>query len=208
MLQRINGSDSNGVITYELHGNLYLNITNHCTLRCRFCPKFNRVWDVHSYNLRLTHEPDAAEVLRSVGDPTRYRQIVFCGLGEPTRRLDTLLAVARGVKAQGGQVRLNTDGLANLVYGRDVTQELAECVDEISVSMNAQNSELYQLHCRPRLPYAFEYMLDFVRRARNEFGKVSVTALEGLDGVDISECQRLADKLGVAYRNRVLGVVG
>jgi len=208
MLQKVNEPSSNGIITYELHGNLYLNITNRCTLRCRFCPKFNKVWDIHSYNLRLTHEPDAAEVLQGVEDPTRYRQIVFCGLGEPTKRLDTLLAVAREVKARGGQIRLNTDGLANLIHGRDVIRELSECVDEISVSMNAQNSELYQLHCRPRQAYAYEYMLEFVRRSRDRFGKVSVSALEGLEGVEIPECERLAEQLGVAYRNRVLGLVG
>jgi len=208
MLKKVNENDSNGIISYPLHDNLYLNITNRCTLRCRFCPKFNKVWDVQSYNLRLSREPDAAEVLRSIGDPSRYKQIVFCGLGEPTRRLDTLLEVARGVKSQGGQVRLNTDGLANLIHGRDVLRELSTCVDEVSVSMNAQNSELYQLHCRPRLPYAYEYMLNFVRHARDSIGKVSVTALEGLEGVDIPECKHLADQLGVNYRNRLLGVVG
>jgi TatD DNase family protein len=195
-------------ISYPLHGNLYLNITNRCTLRCRFCPKFNKVWDVQSYNLRLTREPNAQELLTAIGDPTRFDQIVFCGLGEPTMKLDTLLTVAEGVKREGGEVRLNTDGLANMVYERDVIPQLAENVDEVSVSMNAHNPERYQYHCRPLFNDAYEHMLEFVAEAGKRFSKVSVTALEGLDGVDIDTCRRLAEKLGVRYRNRILGQVG
>jgi TatD family-associated radical SAM protein len=208
MLQTISHMSKMDTIVYPLHDNLYLNITNRCTLRCRFCPKFNKVWDVQSYNLRLSSEPETEELLEAIGDPSRYEQIVFCGLGEPTMNLGTLLAVASGVKSAGGYVRLNTDGLANLVYERDVISELAESVDEVSVSMNAQNSELYQYHCRPLLPNAYEHMLDFVAGARDRFSRVSVTALEGLDGVDIDECRQIAEALGVNYRNRILGVVG
>lgn len=75
-------------LAYELHGNLYLNITYHCTLRCAFCPKFQGSWEVQNYDLLLTREPTADEVLAAVGDPTRYKEIVFCGLGEPTLRLE------------------------------------------------------------------------------------------------------------------------
>jgi TatD family-associated radical SAM protein len=195
-------------IVYPLHNNLYLNITNRCTLRCRFCPKFNKVWDVQSYNLRLSHEPDAEEMLAAIGNPSRYEQIVFCGLGEPTMKLDTLLTVAEGVKRKGAYVRLNTDGLANLVYERDVIPQLAENVDEVSVSMNTQNSELYQQHCRPMFADAYEHMLEFVAEAGTRFTRVSVSALDGLEGVDVDECRRMAEQLGVHYRNRILGRVG
>jgi len=196
------------VIAYELHGNCYLNITWHCTLRCAFCPKFNGTWEVQGIDLRLRHEPTLEEILEAVGDPARYKQIVFCGLGEPTIRLDMLLTVARELKKQGAFIRINTDGLANLVHGRDVTPEFEGLVDALSISMNAQNAELYARHTRPKLAGAFEAMLDFARRAKAHVPEVTLTAIDGLEGVDVEACQAIAHELGVDFRRRVLDVVG
>jgi TatD family-associated radical SAM protein len=195
-------------IAYALHGNCYLNITNRCTLRCRFCPKHRRNWVVQSYDLSLKREPSIAQVLTAVADPGRYHEVVFCGLGEPTQRLDVLLPVARAVKRRGGQVRLNTDGLANLIHGRDVTGELAGCVDRISVSLNAQNVEVYERHTRPKVTGAYPAVLDFVRAARHHAIDVTITAIDGLTGVDIFACRRIATELGVGFRRRLLDDVG
>ena len=195
-------------ISYELHGNCYLNITYHCTLRCAFCPKFQGTWEVQGFDLRLYREPDAAQVLEAVGDPSRYTEIVFCGLGEPTLRLDTLLAVARTLKAQGARIRVNTDGLANLVHGRDVVPELAEVVDALSISLNAQDEATYELHCRPKQQGAFAAVQDFIARAARQIPEVTVTAIDGLPGVDIDACKRLAEGLGARFRRRLLDLVG
>lgn len=196
-------------LAYELHGSLYLNITYHCTLRCAFCPKFQGSWEVQGYDLLLKREPDAQEVLSEVGDPAQYKEIVFCGLGEPTLRLDTLLTVAAQVKARGAKrVRLNTDGLANLVHGRDVTPELARVVDAVSISLNAQDEVTYNRHTRPKLDGAYQAMLDFARAAKSAGIEVTLTAINGLDGVDIAACEAIAHKLGVAFRQRELDVVG
>lgn len=198
------------VIAYELHGNCYLNITDHCTLRCAFCPKFNKTWEVQGYDLRLRYEPTVEEILDAVGDVSRYQQIVFCGLGEPTLRLDVLLDVAEKLKAKGAVIRVNTDGLANLVHGRDVTPEFAGKVDALSISMNAQQQDVYDQHCRPKkeFPGAFEAMLDFAKRIKAYVPTVTLTAIDGLEGVDIDACQKIADEIGVPFRRRVLDVVG
>lgn len=196
------------VIAYPLHGNCYLNITSQCTLRCDFCPKHNRSWEVQSYDLRLYREPSAAEVLKAVGDPGQFKEIVFCGLGEPTQRLDVLLEVAAALKSQGATIRVNTDGLANLLYGRDVTAEMSAVVDKLSISMNAQNEEVYDRHTRPKLPGAFAAMQEFAVRAQQAGMEVTLSAIDGLEGVDIQECERLAGELGVEFRRRVLDVVG
>jgi TatD DNase family protein len=196
------------IIAYRLHGNCYLNITSQCTLRCGFCPKYNRSWEVQSYDLRLHREPTVEEVLTAIGDPAQFSEIVFCGLGEPTVRLDALLAIARALKAQGARVRVNTDGLANLREGRDVTPELAEVVDTLSISMNAQDAAVYNEHTRPRLRGAFNAMLEFARLAHERGMEVTLTAIDGLDGVDIAVCQRIAESLGVGFRRRTLDVVG
>jgi TatD family-associated radical SAM protein len=195
-------------IAYRLHGNCYLNITSQCTLRCGFCPKYNRSWEVQSYDLRLHREPTVEEVLAAIGDPAMFREIVFCGLGEPTVRLDALLAIARVMKEKGARVRVNTDGLANLREGRDVTPELAKVVDSLSISMNAQNAAVYNEHTHPRLRGAFAAVLEFARLAHERGIAVTLTAIDGLEGVDVADCERIAHELGVNFRRRELDVVG
>ncbi len=198
------------IIAYELHGNCYLNITWHCTLRCAFCPKYHGEWVVQGYDLRLLREPEADEVIAAIGDPGVYKQIVFCGLGEPTLRLDTLLEVARQLKAEhpSTSIRINTDGLANLVYDEDVTPRLAGLIDELSISMNAQNEAVYIQHCRPKRDGAFEAMLDFAVQAMKHVPSVTLTAIDGLEGVDIDACETLCQERGLNFRRRVLDIVG
>lgn len=203
-----NKDDFHSIIAYPLHGNCYLNITSECTLRCGFCPKYNRTWEVQSYDLSLHREPTVEEVLEALGDPTAYKEVVFCGLGEPTVRYETLMAIARAVKNAGGRVRVNTDGLVNLREGRDVTSEMAEVVDSLSISMNAQNEAVYIQHTRPKLEGAFEAMLEFARLAGESGMEVSMTAIDGLDGVDVVACEKIARELGVGFRGRKLDVVG
>ena len=195
-------------IAYELHGNCYLNITNRCTLRCAFCPKFNRQWDVQSYALRLRREPTVAELTAAVGEPGRYRQVVFCGLGEPTLRWRVLKETAERLQGHGASVRVNTDGLGNLVHGRDLTPELRGRVQALSISLNAQDEATYNRHCRPLRKGSYGAVLEFIARARKYVDQVTVTAIDGLDGVDIDACRDIAARLGVTFRRRVLDQVG
>jgi TatD DNase family protein len=143
-----------------------------------------------------------------VGDPQDFGEIVLCGMGEPTLRLYTVLDAATRLRAQGGYIRLNTDGLANLVYGRDVTPDLEGHIHALSVSLNAQDEATYNRHCRPSLPGSYPAMLDFVRRAREFVPSITLTAIDGLPGVDIAACRKIADDLGVDFRRRVLDAVG
>lgn len=195
-------------LAYRLHGNCYLNITWHCTLRCRFCPKFNGSWEVQGYNLRLHEEPDVEQILAAIGDPSNYNEIVFCGYGEPTLRLDVLLEVAGALKQQGATVRINTDGLANLMHGCDVTPRLAQVVDAVSISLNAHDELQYEHHCRPKRHGAFMALQNFARRANQRGIDVTLTAINGLEGVDINACQAIAEQLGVKFRLRQLDQVG
>lgn len=210
-MQSENIEPSHDTIAYEIRGSCYLNITSACTLRCAFCPKFNKVWEVQGYDLKLANKagPSVEELLEAVGDPSRYHEIVFCGLGEPTLRWSVVLEVARKLKQAGAKkTRLNTDGLACLTEGRDVTPELEGLIDAISVSMNAQNESIYNQHCRPKKEGAYPAMLDFVRNAKQYVPEVSVTAIDGLEGVDITACEAIAAEIGVPFRRRVLDIVG
>jgi TatD family-associated radical SAM protein len=195
-------------LSYQIGDRLYLNITDRCTLECRFCPKTQDRPEVRGYDLTLSQRPTAEQLIASVGDPARYAEVVFCGFGEPTLRLKVLLEVAHWIKAHGGRVRVNTDGLANLVHKDDTLPLLGECVDAISVSMNAQSAAVYEEHCQPALPGSYHRMLDFLRAAPRHIPDVTATAIRGLPGVDIDACARLAKELGVGFRARELDKVG
>ncbi len=207
-MAEVNEKDA-ATIAYTLRGSRYLNITSRCTLRCAFCPKFNGSWEVKQYELRLRREPSVEAIIAAVGEePARYREVVFCGLGEPTRRLDVMLEVAGWLRGKGARVRVNTDGLASLIHQRDVTPEFAGRVDAVSISMNAQDESLYNRHCRPRHAEAFSAMLAFSRQIQKHVPEVVMTAIDGLPGVNIAACRRLAAEIGATFRRRVLDVVG
>jgi TatD family-associated radical SAM protein len=163
---------------------------------------------VQGYDLSFDHRPGSAEIIAAIDDPTRYHEVVFCGFGEPTLRLGVLLEVAQDIKARGGRVRVNTDGLSDLVHKRSTLPDLGRTVDALSVSMNAQNQQVFDLHCQPRLAGSFAAMLRFLAQAPDYIPQVTATAIDGLAGVDIAACECIAQELGVNFRRRVLDQVG
>lgn len=195
-------------IAYTIRDSLYLNITDRCTLRCTFCPKYNGTWKVHDYNLQLQHRPVISDIIDAIGDPSKYQEVVFCGYGEPTLRLQPLLEIAEYIKQHDGRVRVNTDGLGNLVHKRNILPELVGKVDALSVSMNAQSANVYQQHCKPTLQGSYPVMLTFLSEAPKYIDDVTATAINGLEGVDIRQCEGLARNMGVKFRQREIGIVG
>ena len=163
---------------------------------------------MHDFDLTLDHRPGVDEILCAIGDPARYREVVFCGFGEPTLRLKTLIEVATAIQSSGGRVRVNTDGLANKIHKRNVLPEMGACVDALSVSLNAQDPAIYETHCRPALPGSFQAVIEFLRLAPHHVGEVTATAIDGLPGVDIAACEAIARECGVGFRRRVLDIVG
>lgn len=195
-------------ISYSIENKLYLSITDRCTLACTFCPKTQGSRLVQGYDLTMQHRPNVNEIIASIHNPTAYTEIVFCGYGEPTLRLKTLLEVARYIKQNGGRVRVNTDGLADLVHKKHTLPALSEWVDTISVSLNAQNEIVYNSYCCPKLPGSYIAMLKFIRQATNYLSDVTATAIDGLPDIDIKACEQLALSLGAKFRRRELDRVG
>ena len=204
----VNHEPSGETLVYRIENKLYINLTDRCTLACEFCPKIQGSMDVHEYNLLLSTRHSVEEYRQAIGDAGQYDEIVFCGFGEPTLRLKELLAIAKYCKQAGAPVRVNTDGLGNLVNKHNILPELAECVDALSVSMNAQNEEVYDRHCVPALKGSYDSMLDFLRLAPDYIPDTTATAIDGLEGVDIKACEAIAKELGVKFRRRVLDIVG
>lgn len=194
-----------GTIAYRIGENLYVNVTRLCTAHCYFCPREGPDRVAWGHDLALERDPGAAEILEAVGDPSPYREVVFCGLGEPMIRLKTLLEVARALKAKGARIRVNTNGHGNLIHGRDVTPELHGLVDSVSISLNAQDAETYDRDCPSTFGLrAFDGILDFATRAKDHVPEVVLTAVEGAKDVDIEACRRLAGRCGVRFRARPL----
>lgn len=197
-------------VAYAIRNSLYLNITNRCTLACRFCPKFID-YEVKGYYLKLNKEPTVEEVLDQVGDPSSYDEIVFCGYGEPTRRLDDLLKIAKTIKQTYPQmkIRINTDGLGNKVYDRNILPELSECIDALSVSLNAHNAEVYAKHCPSKYKEeAYPAVKEFIKEAVKHIPSVTASVV-GLPDVDPVEAEKIATKeLGAKFRFRPLDQVG
>lgn len=194
-----------GTIAYTIGENRYVNVTRLCTAHCYFCPREGPDRVAWGHNLALERDPGPAEILEAVGDVSPYREVVFCGLGEPMIRLRTVVEVGRALKARGARTRLNTNGHGNLIHGRDVTPELRGAIDCISISLNAQDAETYNRACPSTFGLrAFDGILDFARCARRQIPEVVFTVVAGAEGVDVEACRRIAEECGVGFRSRPL----
>jgi len=197
-----------GKISYPIRKSLYLNLTNRCSNRCTFCAK-NASYIVKGHDLELNREPTVNDLLREVGDPKKYDEIVFCGFGEPLLRLDAIKETAAELKKKGAKIRIDTDGQANLVYGRNILPELQGLVDAVSVSLNSDNAAQYHRLCRsPFGEKGFEGVLNFIREAKRVIPEVVATVVT-MPGVDVEACRRLAEEeLGVKFKKRIYDEVG
>ncbi len=195
-------------LAYRIRNSLYLNITNQCTLACAFCPKFDD-WMVKGHYLKLDHEPPSAEIYDAIGDPTHYQEVVFCGYGEPTLALDRLKEIASWLKGKGVKTRLNTEGLGNLVHGRNILPELKGLIDAISISLNAPDAKTYAKICPSRFgELAYPAVKEFIQEAKNHIPEVVASAV-ALPKLDIEACRYIAEQeLGVSFRVRPYDEVG
>ena len=198
----------NNIVTYDYFGSLYINMTNRCDCRCVFCIRDQEGSGLGG--LWLDGEPTRQEVLDSIlnMDPTAYPEIVFCGYGEPTCRLDDMLWLCDRLHQELGDtcppIRLNTNGHGSLINGRDVTPELAGRLDAVSVSLNGSNMEEYLRLTRPGSgEKAWQAMLDFVQDAGKYVPKVMVSIVDyDKSEAEIEACRQLAESLGAIFRVR------
>jgi TatD DNase family protein len=193
-------------IAYKIRESLYLNITNRCTNKCSFCVKFHSDY-VKGHRLRLRHEPTDEEIKKEIGKPSDHKEVVFCGYGEPLQRLDVVKNISRWIKENGGRVRVNTNGHANLIHKRDVIYELQGIIDRISISLGAHDEATYNKICKPLFKNAYSAVIKFIKQAKEVIPDVEITLVE-LEGVDVEKCREIAERLGVKLRIRKFNVVG
>jgi len=202
----INGKKE--TITYVINNKLYINLTNKCNLHCAFCQREReRNFMVKGYWVWVSRDPSVEEIIKEIGNPKKYEEVVFCGYGEPTLRFSALKEIAKWVKEKGGRVRVDTNGLMFTFLPREKLKELKGLVDVWSVSLNAPDKETYDRVCRSAQANAFEMVIDFIKEVLKEGFEVVATAVD-YDGVDMEKTEELAKSLGAKFRGRVYEVVG
>jgi len=158
----INGKKE--TITYVINNKLYINLTNKCNLHCAFCQREReRNFMVKGYWVWVSRDPSVEEIIKEIGNPKKYEEVVFCGYGEPTLRFSALKEIAKWVKEKGGRVRVDTNGLMFTFLPREKLKELKGLVDVWSVSLNAPDKETYDRVCRPAQVNAFEMVIDLIK---------------------------------------------
>lgn len=193
-------------IVYDFEGGLYLNITNDCPCDCVFCirEKTDSIGTGHS--MWHDRQPTFDEIKAAVDsvDMSKYSEAVFCGYGEPTCAFDNLIKTAKYLKEEYGlKIRVNTNGLGSLINGRDISKELCEVADTISISLNAPNAERYLQLTRNKFGIeSFDALLDFAKKCGELHEKVRMTVVDILSDEEIEQCRELAESLGVAFVSR------
>lgn len=195
-------------LVYILDDKVYINLTNKCTNNCKFCIRQQKD-DVVGTNMWLEtedyHPADVIIQLENVSDKLK-NGVTFCGYGEPTIKFDTLKTVAKYIKEYYPEVKIkvNTNGHGNIINKKDILPELKGLVDEFSISLNAQNEELYNELSQPKTDNAYNAMLEFSKKAADYGFKTTLSVVSKFENynVDLAECENIAKQLGAEFRNR------
>ena len=194
-------------ITYPVHNGIYVNMTNRCPCACTFCLRKQSDHVYGSDSLWLEREPTVEEVCESIDkwDLSKYSEIVFCGYGEPTMRLDDLLKVAAYIKSKSNiPLRINTNGLADLIAGEKVAHKLEGLIDTVSVSLNATNKEDYFKLVRPKFGIdSYDDMLSFTKECTKYVPNVIMTVVDEVTSKEEQEKSReICESIGAKLRVR------
>jgi TatD family-associated radical SAM protein len=186
--------------------NVYINLTNKCQCSCTFCLRNTKKLSEENA-LWIKKEPSAAEVIAELDkyDWDNFNEIVFCGFGEPTLALETLLEVAAHIKKKkpSQKIRINSNGLANLSFGRDITPSFRGLIDTISISLNASTAEEYLRLTRNKFGIeSYKAMLDFAVKCKAHIQNVVLTVVDCIGETEIEACRKVAASAAVPLRVR------
>ena len=194
-------------ITYKVKNGIYVNMTNRCPCACTFCLRHNGDSIYGSDPLWLDREPTVEEVCDSIDgwDLAKYDEVVFCGYGEPTERLDDLLKVAAHIKEKSNiKIRINTNGLADLIWNERTAPKLEGLIDTVSVSLNATNKEDYLRLVRPKFGIdSYDAMLRFTADCTKYVPNVVMTVVDVVTSPEEQEiCRKICESVGAKLRVR------
>lgn len=194
-------------LVYPVHTGLYLNLTNRCPCACTFCIRQKNKKFYVQDSLWLEHEPNFEEIKASLlaEDLNKYSEFVFCGFGEPTEALDLLLETAKFLKSKTDKpIRINTNGLGNLINKKNITPLFEGLIDAVSISLNSSEARIYEKNVRPIYKEeAYPALIEFTREVRKYVPNVTMTTVATtITHEDEENCRKLCEQLGVKYRIR------
>lgn len=182
---------------YVLDGNLYINLTNKCSNGCDFCVRNERASYYGNYLWLRNGEPTVEKVIAQVnglGDLKKFKEVVFCGFGEPTYRVAEMVALCDYFHEKGLSTRLNTNGQGNLINKRDIVPELKNKIDLVNVSLNASCAEKYQKICRSQFGESgFEAMIEFAKLCKKNGVNCRFSIVDCIGEEEVEACKRLAE---------------
>lgn len=194
-------------ITYPVSKGIYVNITNRCPCACTFCIRNHKDYVFESDTLWLDREPTIQEICDSLDkwNFDEYEEVVFCGFGEPTERLFDLLEVAKYIKSKSDiKIRINTNGLADLIWKEETAPKLKGLIDAVSVSLNATNKDDYLAVVRPKFGIgSFDAMLKFTKDCTQYVDSVMMTVVDVVTSKEEQEiCREICESVGASFRVR------
>jgi TatD family-associated radical SAM protein len=138
-------------------------------------------------------------------DDGAANEVVFCGFGEPTVRLDAVLAVTEWLHVRRIRTRLDTNGHGQLLHPEvDVPAALAAAgLDAVTVSLNAADPQAYDEICRPVFAKAHRAVIQFAEQCVRHDIETTLTAVD-YPGADPAGCEAIARALGARFRARGL----
>ena len=198
------GKEQPASIVYEYGAGLYINLTNQCPNNCDFCLRKNSAGSLYAENLWYHgKEPTKEEIWAELTgrDLNQYVEIVFCGYGEPACRWDDMMWLCDKLRDHGSHfIRINTNGLADLIVGRRVADELDGRVDAVSVSLNAGTAEGYDKLCHSKFGLeAFPAILRFTAGAVLNVPHVRMTVVSTMPKEEIEACKRVCESVGADF---------
>jgi TatD family-associated radical SAM protein len=169
--------------------------------------RHNKDYVFDSDSLWLEREPTVEEVCESIDgwDLTKYKEIVFCGYGEPTERLYDLLEIAGYIKSKSNiKTRINTNGLADLIWNESTASKLEGLIDAVSISLNATDSEEYLKLVRPKFGLgSYDAMLKFAKDCTEYVPSVIMTVVDVVTSKEEQErCRKICESVGATLRIR------
>ena len=195
------------VILYEVHNGLYVNMTNKCPCSCTFCLRQTKDEMNGSGSLWLEREPSIDEIKAEFDkfNMKQYEELVFCGFGEPTERLEDVIEIAKFAKENFNiQTRINTNGLSDLIHRKNTAPMFEGAIDIVSISLNTPDKKRYFELTRSKFGIeSFDAMLTFAAEVKKYVKKVILSTVSTtLSAEEEERCRKICENLGVTYRIR------
>ncbi len=193
-------------IVYTYGNQVYLNITNACPCRCTFCIRNNGDSVGEATTLWFEHNPSIDEIKAEIDafDFSKYNNsITICGYGEPTCALNNLIDACKYLRKKGVKIRLNTNGLSDLINKRETAKEICDVIDSVSISLNAPTAEKYNEITKPSFgEKSFDAMLKFAKECKEYGIPVKLTVVDVISKEDIENCKKICESIDIPLRVR------